>query len=111
MPVHLLDDTPHRCEEEKLKDDRDEKEGRVSRETRKREREREYVYRIIKFHYRAVAIDCFRARANNHGTELMKLLSPLIAAISTLVFANEYTFTGRIRVLGTVTRLHNDSAN
>lgn len=95
MPVHLLDGaTPRRCEEEKLKDDEEKEKERRERG----EREREDAYRIIKFHYRAVAIDCFRARANNHGTELMKLLSPLTAAISMLVFANEYTSTGRIHV-------------
>lgn len=92
MPVHLLNGAvPHRCEEEKLKDE-GEKERRASRE-----RERENAYRIIKFHYRAMAIDCFRARANNHGTD--EMFSPLTAAISTLVFANEYTSTGRIRLL------------
>lgn len=50
MPVHLLDGaTPHRCEEEKLKDDEDEKERRE-----RGERERENAYRIIKLDRKSV---------------------------------------------------------
>jgi len=77
------------------------RERKRERGRREREEGREEVYRVIKFHYRAVAIDCFRARANKHSAEPMKLLSlsPL-AAISTPVFANKYASTDYICVFG-----------
>lgn len=67
------------------------------------------AYRVIKFYYRAVAIDCFRARANKHGAEPMKVLAPLAAAISTLVFANERAATDRSPALSRIT--HRDCAS